>query len=180
MDIRAPQDVTANNSQGDHPLSSLDVYIPPSDLAEMLDMIGMPNHASLARWLRDHNDQSGLRTVAREGLDDDAEDNAKGIFRLGIILYEEGNLPTAERAFRMAILGQPTVPDPYLYLGRMLEESGNVLGAEKVYRRANAVAPAFAEAFKNYIGMELIARHPSLRHNPEHPPCSEGGAAHRS
>ena len=155
-----------------------DDYSPPSNLAEALDMFGMPNHASLARWLRDHNDQSGLRTVAREGLDKDAEDNAEGIFKLGVILYEEGNLPTAERAFRMAIQGQPTDPDPYLYLGKMGEESGNVLGAEKVYRRANAVAPAFAEAFKNFVGADLYARYPSLRHNPEYPSRSGGGATH--
>ncbi len=100
-----------------------DDYYPPSNLAEVLDMIGMPNSASLARWLRDHNDQSGLRTVAREGLDEDAEDNAEGIFKLGVILYEEGNLLTAERAFRMTIQGQPADPDPYLYLGKMGEES---------------------------------------------------------
>ena len=150
-----------------------------TDIAELFDLLGLRNYAALARWLLDRNDLSGLRTVASVGLDEDAEDNAAGLFKLGTILHEEGNLLAAERAFRMAITGQPTDPDPYLWLGEMLEASGNLLGAETVYRRANAAAPTFAEAFKNYIGSELYERHPSLRHNPEHPSRSGEGATHR-
>jgi hypothetical protein len=165
----APQDETDIYPHGD---------FPTPHIAELFYFLGLWNYATLARWLLDRNDLSGLRTVAREGLDEDAEDNAASFVKLGIILHEEGNLLAAERAFRMAITGQPTDPEPYLWLGEIFEDSGNLLGAETVYRRANAAAPNFAEAFKNYIGSELYERHPSLRHNPEHPSRSGGRAAH--
>jgi tetratricopeptide (TPR) repeat protein len=156
------------------PQDESDDYYPPSNLASLFDMMGIPNYAALTRWLDDH-DLSGLRIVAREGLDEDADDSSPESFlKLGIILHEEGNLPAAERAFRMAIHGRPTNPEPYLYFGKMLEESGHVLGAEMMYRKANLATPDFAEAFKNFIGAELYARHPSLRHNPEHPSRSGG------
>ena len=150
-----------------------------SNLAGLFDMMGMQNYASLARWLSDRNDLNGLRIVAREGLDDDADDSPESFLKLGIVLHEEGNLPVAERAFRMAIQGRPTDPAPYLYFGKLLEESGHALAAEMQYRKANTATPDFAEAFKNFSGAQLYARHPSLRHNPEHPSRSGGGAPHR-
>ena len=94
-------------------------------------MRGMQNYASLTRWLDDHN-LSGLCIVAREGLAEDADDSPESFLKLGIVLNVEGDLPVAERAFRMAIQGRPTDPDPYLWLGEMLEDSGNLLGAETV------------------------------------------------
>jgi Tfp pilus assembly protein PilF len=142
-------------------------------------MRGMQNYASLTRWLDDHNNLSGLRIVEREGLAEDADDSPESFLKLGIVLHEEGNLPVAERAFRMAIQGRPTDPAPYLYFGKMLEESGHALAAEMQYRKANKATPDFAEAFKNFSGAQLYARHPSLRHNPEHPSRSGGGAPHR-
>jgi tetratricopeptide (TPR) repeat protein len=152
-----------------------DAYDPPSNLAALFDMMGMPNYASITRWLEDHNNLSGLRTVAREGLDEDADDSAESFLKLGIVLHEEGNLPAAERAFRMAISGRPMDPEPYLYFGNMLEGSGHALEAEKMYRKANFATPDFAEAFKDFVGEELYARHPSLRHST----YSGGGATHR-
>jgi tetratricopeptide (TPR) repeat protein len=142
-----------------------DAFDPPSNLAALFDMMGMPNHASITRWLEDHNNLSGLRIVAREGLDEDADDSAESFLKLGIVLHEEGNLPAAERAFRMAISGRPMDPEPYLYFGNMLEGSGRALEAEKMYRKANFGTPDFAEAFKDFVGEELYARHPSLRHS---------------
>jgi Flp pilus assembly protein TadD len=108
----------------------------------------MQNYASLTRWLDDHNNLSGLRIVAREGLSADGDDSPYSFVRLGIVLHEEGNLPVAERAFRMAIQGRPMEPAPYIYFGKMLEESGRVLEAETMYRRATLVVPAFPEEFK--------------------------------
>ena len=133
------------------------------NLAGLFDMMGMQNYASLARWLSDCNDLNGLRIVARAGLDDDADDSPESFLKLGIILLEEGNLPTAERAFRMAIKGRPADPEPYLYFGQMLEDSGNVLEAEIVYRRANAAAPDFAESYAEHWGAELGLKFPNLR-----------------
>ena len=164
------------------PQDETDAYYPPatpSNLAALFDMLGMPNYASLTRWLDDHNNLSGLRIVAREGLDEDADDSPESFLKLGIVLHEEGNLPVAERAFRMAIQGRPTDPEPYLYFGKMLEGSGHALEAEMMYRKANLATPDFAEAFKNFVGEELYARHPSLRRNPEFSSRSGGGATHR-
>ncbi len=129
------------------PQDESDDYSPPSNLAGLFDMMGMPNYAALTRWLDDH-DPSGLRIVAREGLDEDADDSPESFLKLGILLHEEGNLPAAERAFRMAISGRPMDPEPYLYFGKMLEESGRVLEAETMYRRATLVVPAFPEELK--------------------------------
>ena len=54
--------------------------------------------------------ETTLVVSAREGIAEDAEDSAASFFKLGIILHEEGNLLAAERAFRMAITGEPTDP----------------------------------------------------------------------
>ena len=138
------------------------------DLAGLFDFMGMRNYASLARWLSDRNDLKGLRIVAREGLDDDADDSPESFLKLGIILHEGGNLPTAERAFRMAIQGRPANPEPYLYFGKMLEDSGHVLEAEKEYRRAIRLVADFADKYAEHWGAEdtreeLGAKFPNLR-----------------
>ena len=161
-----------------HAETETDAFDPPYNLAALFDMMGMQNYASLTRWVDDKN-LSGICIVAREGLDEDADDSPESFLKLGIALHEEGYLPVAERAFRMAIKGRPTDPEPYLYFGKMLEGSGHALEAEMMYRKANLATPDFAEAFKNFVGEELYARHPSLRRNPEHSTYSGGGATYQ-
>ena len=142
------------------PQDETDAYYPgtPSNLAALFDMRGMQNYASLTRWLDDHNNLSGLRIVAREGLSEDGDDSPGSFLRLGIVLHEESNLLVAEWAFRTAIQNRPTDHDPYLYFGKMLEESGHVLEAETMYRRATLAAPGFPEDLKRFRGAQLLSR----------------------
>jgi len=119
-------------------------------LYHMFIGFGMLNFASLTRWLHRRNDLRGAKTLAREGLKRDAQDNAEGFLKLGIILLEEGNFPTAERVFRTAIKGQPTDPDPNLYLVVLLERQGDIIKAETVCRHAIGAVPGLSLASENY------------------------------
>jgi tetratricopeptide (TPR) repeat protein len=75
--------------------------------------------------------------------------NADALLNCGTLYYEDGNLETAEKYFRRAVVAQPENPLAHFNLGSVLEESGQLEEGRRHLRQAVRLDPNYCDAHYN-------------------------------
>lgn len=81
--------------------------------------------------------------------------NARLLLQLGLVRFQLGQLPEAERCYRDAIRLEPKLELAHYNLGVLLQETRNFVGACRAFETALVHAPRFPEALNN-LGNTLI------------------------